>query len=86
MHISYHIRDLEYLFVGEFGQEPVSTMFVIVPLIMQQFFNLNTYFSLNFIVVPIEKRNYFRYFSFIFLFVCLFILRKKEIESEHKVG
>lgn len=72
MHIALHIRDLEYVFVGEFGQEPLSTMFVIVPLIMQQFFNLNTYFSLNFIEVSIQKRNCFRYFSFNFLFVCLY--------------
>lgn len=35
MNITLHIRDLEYVFVGEFGQEPLSTMFVIVPLNMQ---------------------------------------------------
>lgn len=35
MNITLHIRDLEYVFVGEFGQEPLSTMFVIVPLNIQ---------------------------------------------------
>lgn len=35
MNIALHIRALEYVFVGEFGQEPLITMFVIVPLNMQ---------------------------------------------------